>query len=146
MLPQQIAIEVHEGTKPCAGVLVNVTLVTTRKNDFRSMWGPTDAAGKLTVTRQELLDEGMKDREFFLMDYGHPELDFSGEIRLRVAREADLGRALAAYAQFSPGFPYRTGYAAMLQLGLDEWQSGPMRSPEISASADDTAVTLVIER
>jgi hypothetical protein len=42
MLPDKLEILVEDHNLPCVGVLVNVVLIATRKNNFHSFWGPTN--------------------------------------------------------------------------------------------------------
>ena len=146
MLPESLEFSVEDRGRPCAGALVSVTLVATRKNNFHSTWGPTDDSGRLTICRQDLIEEGEKDGELFLMDYGHPEQDFSGQIEVRVAQKEDIERALKAYAEFSPYTPFRPGYEAMLRDALATFASGRVVSPVVSGRAIGEIVTLIFPR
>ncbi len=144
MLPDTIDVTVTDRGSPCCGALIKVELVATRKNNFWSTWGPTDVQGKVTIRGQELLDEGLKDRDFFLMDYGHPDADFSGQIRLRVATKDDLQRAIKAYGEFSPYCAFRPGYLAMMESALRAWNGGTLQSPRISAATASSGVQLIL--
>lgn len=146
MLPESIEISVFDGARPCPGALVRVELLVSRKNNFNNAWGPTNDHGKLTVNWQGLIEEGEKDAKAFIMDYGHPEGDFSGTIRIRVMKKEAILRAVKAYAEFSPYFTYRPGHEAMLKTGLACWDSGAIVAPSVTAQSSDPTVALICEK
>jgi len=87
-----------------------VTLLTSKKNPFSSLFGPADRGGRLSVTRGQLLDESLKTLALFPMDYTHPEVDWTGRIAIRVANRNDIDRALNAFRLYRGGYGYPAGY------------------------------------
>ncbi len=118
-LPEAMTIRVCGDSKPLAGMLVTVTIKVHWKNDFNVLCGPTDPTGSVYVSREYLLDEARKDRELFLMDYGHPEVDVTGEIAVQPMGISDLKRAADAYNLFKHSGLYRQGYIEDIQSAID---------------------------
>ena len=146
MLPEAIELTVTDQGKPCCGALVRVELLATRKNNFSSYWGPTDAEGKVCIERAELVIEGEQEGELFLMDYGHPEKDFAGQIRISVASRDAIARALKAFGEWSGCFPFRSGYETMLKNGLARWDTGQIVDPCVTGHAIGAAPILIFEK
>jgi hypothetical protein len=143
MLPESLEISVTLDGQPCAGVAVTVGLVATRKNDFTSVWGLSDRLGKIIVSGRDLLDEAKESAKLFIMDYGDPERDFSGKIRLRVMRKEDIDGALKAYEQYSPHISYRPGYRAMLDGALAFYKNEPAAFPVATGLAVAGSATII---
>src|SRR5215831_12831845 len=95
-LPDSIRIEASAGGQSLAGIFVSVEIKTIRKNHFILTFGPTDAVGKITISKDDLMREGEALHRFFLMDYGHPEADFSGEMVIAALDVDALDRAIKA--------------------------------------------------
>jgi hypothetical protein len=110
MLPSRISIICKVDGVPSPNLMVNVTVNVTCKNDFRFIFGPSDASGSVVVTREELLSEAEKDRQFFLMDYSHPEQDFSGKIRVCVESGESIKWAFDAYGVFKNHYKFSENY------------------------------------
>jgi hypothetical protein len=96
-LPERVDIRVAADGKPAPGMFVCVTLRMARKNDFALGFGPSDQDGRVRISREDLLQEAEKERRFFIMDYGHPEEDFGGELVIKPLNRDDLAKATAAY-------------------------------------------------
>jgi hypothetical protein len=114
-LPDRVRATITCDGRPIPGLFVSVRIAASRKNDFSSAFGPTDATGTIAVTRSELLREAERDRQFFIMDYGHPELDYAGVIYVTPMNREALGRAVQAYHQFQAHTQYPPLYAERLQ-------------------------------
>lgn len=114
-LPERIHIKVLADGRPAPGMFVCVTLRTTRKNDFGLGFGPTSEDGNLQISREDLLREAEKERRLFIMDYGHPEDDFSGEILVKPLNREALQQAIAAYDTYHQVTPYPQRYAEQVQ-------------------------------
>lgn len=114
-LPEMIDIRVLADGRPAAGMFVCVTLRMTRKDDFGLGFGPTGEDGGLRVSREDLLREAEKERRLFIMDYGHPEDDFSGEILVKPLNRKALQQAIAAYDTYQLVTPYPPRYAEQVQ-------------------------------
>jgi hypothetical protein len=114
-LPDRISIRVDADGKPAAGMFVRVTLQMARKNDFSLGFGPSDIAGRLNISREDLLLEAEKERRLFVMDYGHPERDFGGELSIQPLNREALARAIAAYELYHDETEFPAGYVDMLR-------------------------------
>jgi len=146
MLPTSLELSIEDRGRPCAGAVVKVKIYATRKNNFQSIWGPTDERGSLTIQREALIEEGKKDAEFAMMDFGQPELDFAGQIEISVMKKEAIERALKGYAEYCRYITFRPGYEAMLHDALAACESGQIVSPVISGRAIGEVVTLVFPR
>jgi hypothetical protein len=114
-LPDRVRAIVTCDGRPIRGLFVSFRIATSRKNDFASAFGPSDATGTIVVSRSELLREAERDRQLFIMDYGHPELDYVGVIDVTPMNREALGRALEAYHQFQAHTHYPPRYAEHLR-------------------------------
>jgi hypothetical protein len=106
-----------------SGLFVQVQIETAFKNDFWSTFGPTDSEGSVAFSRDDLLRRGDQDRTLFLMDYGHPEIDYTGHMEVHPMGREALRRAIDAYHQFQQVVSFPPRYAEQLQearLALDE--------------------------
>ena len=114
-LPELIRVRVLGDGKPLPGAFVCIQIKTNRKNDFALAFGPADDSGALEVSREALLSEAEKSRNLFLMDYGHPEADFAGQIVVEPFNLEAIERALAAYRLFRNVSAYSSSYAEDLE-------------------------------
>lgn len=97
------------------GMFIITRIMTSRKNDFGLGFGPTDVQGQLAITRDDLLREAEKDKRFFIMDYGDPEADFSGELVVSPLNSDALERAVEAYHLYKEVWPYPPSYLEQIQ-------------------------------
>jgi hypothetical protein len=119
-LPDRISLRVRAGRDPFSGAWVVITLDNVRKNSFHLYFGPADDEGRLEVTREDLLEEPIKDVHLFPMDYAHPEGDWGGRIIVKPLGRGDVSRALDAHGEWSQaGVEYEAGYVEGLHE-LDE--------------------------
>lgn len=100
-LPAEIRIRVVADGKPLHGAFVLVTLRMRRKSDFGLAFGPADKAGLIRVERGDLLREAEKERRMFIMDFAHPETDFSGRITVTPMNLEAIDRAILAERSFA---------------------------------------------
>lgn len=147
-LPERLQVRLLADGTPVKGMFVRVTIKTTRKNDFVLGFGPSDEEGMLQISRAQLLREAEKERRLFVMDYGHPEADFAGEISVRALSREDLQRAIVAYDLYQGVSPYAPEYAENLQearLALEELKPRELAvevvcyDPRIRARAEATS-------
>ena len=96
-LPEVLRLRCYLGSAPFAGAWVFVTLETSYKNPLNFAFGPANEKGELEIARSLLLEEGQKNRDLFLMDYGHPEASWTGRIKIKIPNESDIMRAIYAY-------------------------------------------------
>jgi hypothetical protein len=132
---------------PMDSAYVRVQLRMRRKNDFHSIHGPADGGGSLDITSDEIMLEAERNKALFLMDYGHPQLDWNGEIVLRPLSLKDLNAALEAYTMFSSVTQYPPGYKDRLEHSkqiLERSVDGMLRVELLEASA--SPATIVLEK
>jgi hypothetical protein len=109
-LPEQIEVSVSVDGKPLGGVLIHLTIVTTFKNDFVLLFGPTGVDGKLVISRDEMIREALREQELFIMDYGDPEIHFSGVVLVAVFGKDAIKKAIDVYPDFKDAFEFPPGY------------------------------------
>ena len=135
-LPELIRASITLAGKPVAGLAVSTSIKTTRKNAFGCIWGPSDASGLIAIERGDLLRQAVADKNFFIMDYGHPEEDAAGIIELTVETIDGLDGALKAYGMFSVGsFPFPPGYQAMLLDARQQTAALGLQIPRLSVES-----------
>lgn len=88
--------------EPVDGLFVKLVLKTDYKNDYSFTVGPTDSAGKIEVTRQEITAWGKETIKWALMDYGPIENVYTGECSVEILKREDLERVLKAYERYQP--------------------------------------------
>lgn len=79
-LPSSVRAIVTCHGVPVARLFVKVRVGASFKNDFWSAFGPADSDGSISFSRGDLLRNGELDRSVFVMDYGHPEIDYTGHM------------------------------------------------------------------
>jgi hypothetical protein len=145
-LPDLLELSLLSNGQPTAGLLLTLEICVTRKNNFHVWSLPSDSAGRVTVSRAYLLDQCAVDQNLFVMDYGHPEANFSGRIVARVATLTDVKRAINAYGQFKNVVPFREGYLRDLKTCksiLGNMRGLPLRPMLLRKEpADDSEVFL----
>ncbi|WP_242395822.1 hypothetical protein [Anaeromyxobacter oryzisoli] len=142
MFPNEIVVVVKRNGIPVPGMFVLCTLRSTRKNDFKLVFGPTDSAGRLRVSREDLLREGGNEKRLFPMDYGDVEADFSGELKVTPMNREALSRALTAYSMFNNVSPYPAGYEENVRRARDalEHENGVL---VVETSTSDATVKVL---
>ena len=99
-LPERIKVTATIDSVPLDGVLLLLRIVTTFKNDFNLLFGPTDNHGELVITRAEMIEGAGRDQEMSPMDYGDPEIHFAGELAVSVFNREKLKRSVAGQEIF----------------------------------------------
>ena len=99
---------------PAGGLQVSLTLRMSRKNDFQLIVGPSDEAGALSVSWQEIEEDCRATKSFFLIDYWDLRAGFTGEIEMWPLSLDEVNGALAAYQQFKEFTSYPPDYEAGL--------------------------------
>ena len=113
-LPERIEVAVTVDGKPLEGQFINLTIVTTFKNNFHLLFGATADDGKLVITRNRIISEALRDQELFVMDYGDPESHFSGEIVVSILGKKAIERAIDAYYIFKDAIGFPPDYLGQL--------------------------------
>jgi len=115
MFPELIRIRILADGRPLAGALASVHVPMKVKNGFTFIAGPTDAEGRCTVTREQLLTQARADREFFIMDYADAESQNGGYLMVTPMTRGDIAPALSAFETYFPNYPYPEGYIDALR-------------------------------
>ena len=113
-LPDAIRVRVFSHSTPLPSLLVLTRILMHEQNDFWGIFGPTNAAGELVITRAELLQSARRTRAYYHDQFADPETLLAGLIEVRILDEAGVARALEA-ADALPDYPYPPGYTAMLE-------------------------------
>jgi hypothetical protein len=115
-IPDDIQIVISAGEQPLAQMLAALTFVTSEKNSFHFVFGPSDAHGNIRVSRAQILAEAQKDREFFLMDYAELESAWTGSLVVTPMNREATSRARSAFQRFEPHYRYRENYKEDLDV------------------------------
>ena len=103
--------------EPEKGLLVKLTLVTDRKNNYSLIIGATDVFGKASITKEEIINNANETLELALMDYVSLEQSFTGEIQTAIMNKTDIESAIKAYETYgSENYP--EGYINNLKQAL----------------------------
>ncbi|HEX6650321.1 MAG TPA: hypothetical protein VF075_12300 [Pyrinomonadaceae bacterium] len=109
-LPEQIQLIATVDGNPLPGVLIQVSIVTSFKNNFHLLFRPTDDQGSVVITRGEMIKEALRDQQLFIMDYGDPETDFAGELVISIFGRERLKGAIKVYPDFKDVADYPPDY------------------------------------
>ena len=142
-LPEQIEVTVKADGKPLEGVLIQLSILTTFKNDFVLIFGPTGVDGKLIINRDEMITQARRDQELFIMDYGDPEIDFSGELLVSVFGKEAIKRAIDVYPLFKDAFEFPTGYLTQLHRALEILENLPDQKISVDVAHEEASNLLV---
>lgn len=125
-LPERIKVTATIGRGPLEGVLFQVSIVTTFKNDFHLLFGPTNDRGEFLITRADMIKEALRQQEMSIMDYGDPEIHFAGELVVSTFGRKKLKGAIEAYPIFKDTMEFPPEYLNQLQraLGILETLAG----------------------
>ena len=121
-LPELIEAVVKLDDEPAGGMFLWVTVKTTQKNDFVLLFGPTDAEGRIGISRSQFLGEAEAEKRMFMMDYGDPEYDATGVVSCEPCNAASIGRAIEAHNAYRAFTPYPKGYGGSLKRALARLQ------------------------
>jgi hypothetical protein len=113
-LPEHIEVTVKAGGEPLEGLLIQLSILTTFKNNFVLLFGPTGVDGKLIINRDEMITQALRDQELFMMDFGDPEIHFSGELLVSVFGKEAIARAINVYPDFKDVYEFPTGHLDQL--------------------------------
>jgi hypothetical protein len=106
-------VEVQSGGHALSGMLVLTRIVMREKQDYWGIFGPTDSAGRLTITKAELLRAARATAAYHSLEFADAEQSFGGLIEVRVLDETGLVRAVDAAAEL-PDYPYAPGHLERL--------------------------------
>ena len=145
-LPETIEVSIKADSEPLQGVLVHVCIFTTSRNNFHSLFGPTDDNGSVLITRAALIAEAKRDQKLFVTDYGDPETNFAGEIVVAIFGRDDLLRAINAYHQFKDVAEYPRDYLRKLHRAqeiIDKLPDTKIGIDVVYEQAEDVTVRTV---
>lgn len=119
-LPKSFVVQITLDANPLPGAFFMVRIPMRSKNDFWLCFGPTEASGHFTVSREFLLDAALREKNMFMMDYLDPEHDRTGNLAVEPMNVNAVERALNAFAQFKDFMPYPVGYEQGLSAYLGQ--------------------------
>ena len=93
------------------------------KNDFRLCFGPTDANGFFTLSREALVKAAVQEKNMFMMDYMDPEIDRKDHLVIEPMDLCAVIRAQKAFAQFKDFLSYPPAYEQGLSAYLGQLKS-----------------------
>lgn len=104
-LPSRLELSLSLRDQPLPGGWVFVDLPMYRKNSYRLFFGPTDDAGVVVITRQELAERVHETNSVFPMDYIGLGPDWTGEVSLRPVNLQAIEQLRTGFATWeSAGF------------------------------------------
>lgn len=95
-------------------MLVLLRFLAARKSPFDFVFGPSDTAGKIEISRDQILLEARKTIDLFPMDYWNIEIDWTGVLRVTPMNRESIARALSAVRLYR-SHDYRPGYQRSLK-------------------------------
>jgi len=100
--------------------------------------------GKIRVTREEIVSEAQKVREFFLLDYARIEAAWGGTLVVTPLNREAINRARSAYQLFGARYPFIERYKEFLDAADAALSQLP--SVELTAIVQcETSQTIDIE-
>ena len=114
-LPERIKVTATIDSRPLDGVLILVLIVTTFKNNFSLLFGPTNEHGELVITGADMIKEALRAQEMYIMDYRDPEVHFGGDLVISIFGRSQLKSAIENYAVFKDIMEYPPEYLNQLQ-------------------------------
>ena len=115
MIPAKIILKANGKLQP--GVAIDLCFAMARKNSFHYTVF-LDADGTAEIGCDELLRSFDEDRKLFVMDYGDPHADFSGEIGGHILVKQEIEKRIEAVKQFGKVYHYQEGYLEKLSNAL----------------------------
>ncbi len=109
---------------PLVGALVEVRLVMGHRNDYVSVHGPSDAAGRIAVTAEALEEWIEADAAFSPSDYATLD-QWTGRVTVSVVGPATFERVQRAFDQMRRFYRYPAKFAEVI------------RRPYVLDSSDD---------
>lgn len=99
-MPDKLQITTGVGGRPAPGMLVLFKFLALKKSPFDFVFDPSDAQGKIEVSRDQILLEARKTIDLFPMDHWNIEADWNGVLRVTPMNREALARALSAIRLF----------------------------------------------
>lgn len=142
-LPNTIKIRTLGNGIPISNMFVRLTIKTNYKNSFDLIFGPSNSTGTITVTSDDIIREAEKDRRLFIMDYGDPVENFSGEIEITPLNQENLSKARAAYNMFKEHSSYPKNYEANLGRSIQAIDGKNIKTLSVEIVYDDKDINIV---
>lgn len=114
-LPEKLLLTVSADGQPLADMLVKLEFSMSAKNPHHMVFGPSDAAGQISITADQMSTEAKNTQDLFLMDYDRLETGWTGRLKVRAMNLPMIKRALAAYHTFGSD-QYAPGYENNLRV------------------------------
>jgi hypothetical protein len=108
-IPATIRVGIKAGDRKMQGLFAMLTFAMARKNSFDLLFGPSNEAGEIEITREQVLEEARKSMELFVMDYADIESYWTGKLRVTPMNRDAVQRSLSAYRLFRK-YEYPPGY------------------------------------
>jgi hypothetical protein len=145
-LPDRLIVTGRADGKPLSGLLILLSIVMTRKNDFNMVLGPTGPKGVIQVSKKKMEEEIKRSLEMFPMDYEAMSL-FAGELSLSAMNLLQIDSALNAYDLFHAAseHPYPKGYRKKLETAWSRlYRLAPKRlDVEVTVHPKSSTVRIV---
>ena len=145
-MPGVTTVRVLVDGEPTEAMWVTVMLHMSRKNNFRSAHGPSDARGQVAIVRSVVIETAQRDRDTFPMDYGAIDADWTGDIEVAVMNRDAITKALDAVETWgdlawASSSEVRHGLV-VAAAGLDA-HDGALLTVEVVATSDGATIVPV---
>ncbi len=143
-LPEKIVCTVKHNKNPVESIFLNAIFETDFKNNYISIFGPSDKYGKAELDRQAILHNAAVSWELGLQDFGPIEKCFTGKVFVHLMDEKELKAALDAYELFKSVVDYPSGYKQKIENSIEILKGVDKDSLEIDAYVVPNTVELII--
>lgn len=96
-MPRQVRVTALLDDQPFQDAWLALNLNMSLKNDYGLLFGPTDAAGELVISDDDLQEQIQRQLDLFPMDYASPKSAWTGSMRIRVLNRSDVANLQMAY-------------------------------------------------
>lgn len=142
-LPDEIRVTVTYDGKPLADVLIQLSILTTFKNDFHLLFGPTGGNGTVIIRRDEMIRQALGHQQLFIKDFGDPEIHFSGELVLSIFGKEAIERAIDVYPDFKDSAEFPPDYLNQLHRAQEILTNLDAKQISLDVSYDPAGNVLV---
>jgi hypothetical protein len=145
-LPRRIVCEVTYNELPIEGIAIRAILETDFKNNYSSIFGPTDKDGKTQLTQDNILHDAAENWKMGLMDFGPIKECFTGRVFLQILNTQELEGALSAYKLFKDYVEFAPCYQKLLEDSKDALRTIETKKLKLVAHSEPEGIQLLIEK
>ena len=143
-LPEKIVCTVKHKKNPGESIFLMATFETDFKNNYSSIFGPTDKDGMALLEKPAILHDAAENWKMGLQDYGSIKKCFTGKASLCIMDEKQLKGALDAYELFKSVVDYPSDYKQKIENSIEILKGVDKDSLGIDAHVVPNTVELII--